>query len=89
MTRREPEFNEEDRAWFLALAEYRALTCGGCGGWLPDTTEHMASHYNADPEPYACGSCLALGIAQRAYAEHYPNDMHATRWAPPEVRADG
>jgi hypothetical protein len=88
-SRPEPEWDEEQQGWMLALAQCERLTCEGCGGWLPDTTEHMASHYNPDPAPYACGSCLALGAVQRAYAEDYPNDMHATRWAPPEVRADG
>jgi hypothetical protein len=89
VARREPEFDDEDRGWAMALALCRELTCAGCGGWLPDTTEHDASHYRADPAPWACGSCVALGIVQRAYGEDYPHDMHATRWAKPEVRGHG
>lgn len=88
VTTREPEFDDEDRGWFLALALCRRLTCSGCGGWLPDTTRHDAAHYVADA-PYSCGSCVAQGVVQRAYAEDYPNDMHATRWSTPEVRGHG
>jgi hypothetical protein len=89
VARREPEFDDEDRSWFLGLSMCRQLTCQSCGGWLPDTTKHDASHYRADPAPYACGACVALGTVQRAYAQDYPNDMHATRWAIPEVRGHG
>jgi hypothetical protein len=88
-SRPEPEWDEEQQGWMAALALCEQLTCDNCGGWLPDTTEHDASHYIADAAPYACGSCLVLGIAQRAYATDYPNDMHATRWSVPEARADG
>jgi hypothetical protein len=88
VARREPEFDDEDRSWFLGLALCRQLTCQGCGGWLLDTTEHDAGHYRADA-PYACGSCVALGVAQRRYGEDYPNDLHATRWSTPEVRPHG
>lgn len=77
---REPEFDEVDRAWLMALAMCRRLTCPGCGEWLPDSTRLDASHYDADPAPYLCGACDALTAVQRAWSSDYPDKMHATRW---------
>lgn len=88
-SRPEAEWDEEQQGWMLALAMSERLTCDGCGGWLPDTTEHDARHYRADPAPWKCGACLALGAVQRGYAKDYPDDMHATRWATPMEVADG
>jgi hypothetical protein len=82
-TRREPEFNEEDRAWFLALAECRALTCGGCGQWLPESTDSDAEDYFID-QPYRCGACTAMSIAQETYTRGYNGrnpHMQATKWS--------
>jgi hypothetical protein len=62
----------------LALALYRQQTCGGCGGWLPETTNHDAEAYRV-ALPLRCGRCTAIGISQDAYT---PNSyqVHATRW---------
>ncbi len=61
VTRREVEWDDDQQAWMLALAEYRAQTCSGCGGYLPDTThpDRALDGYVAGP-PVRCGGCTAL-----------------------------
>jgi hypothetical protein len=66
----------------LALAHHRKLTCGGCGGWLPETTETDADEYHSPP-PMRCGACTAISRAQDTYIEGYRNKgvhIQATRW---------
>lgn len=62
----------------LALALYRDLTCSGCGGWLPETTQVEAEGWQVPP-PIRCGMCTAIGISQDRHAADH-KQMHATRW---------
>lgn len=57
----------KDRAVALALSEYEAGLCPGCG-------EPVAECYDADsaydvPDPIRCHSCTALGIKQANYGD--------------------
>lgn len=59
----------------LALAELRAVTCGGCGGNLEETMTHET--WDALP-PARCHKCTAIHIAQ----EHHDGKQPlALRWA--------
>jgi hypothetical protein len=79
VTTREPEFDDEDRGWFMALAMCRRLTCPGCGHWLPESTALDATDYQVDA-PWQCGACSMLAFKQDAYAEDNKH-MHTTRWS--------
>ncbi len=57
------EWDEEQQAIMLALAKYRALSCRGCGGWLPETTEKEAAHAYQVEQPIRCHRCAAFSIA--------------------------
>ena len=66
---REVEWDQDQQALILALAEYRAETCDQCGGYLPETTlKANEGHYEA-VGPFMCHSCEALGRAKAAKAE--------------------
>ena len=78
VSRRESEFDEEDRGWFLALALCRRLTCAGCGHWLPESTSTATEDYQVDA-PYRCGACTMLAMRQEQHSEKNQH-MHATRW---------
>jgi DNA-directed RNA polymerase subunit RPC12/RpoP len=46
----------------LALGRYRELSCPGCGGWLPETTDKDAEDtYEADL--IRCHRCSAHSVA--------------------------
>lgn len=51
----------------MALLDYEAQLCSGCGGYLPDTTEEDAS-YVADI-PARCHRCDAVQSMQAEYSE--------------------
>jgi hypothetical protein len=78
VTRREVEWDEQQQAYALALVGARALTCDGCGGWLPETTTTDAEEYTVPP-PYRCGRCTRIAIAQEAHGRDHKH-LHATRW---------
>jgi hypothetical protein len=71
-TTREAEWDDDDRAWVLALLDVESQRCPGCGGHLPDTTrpEHDGA-YDAGP-PVRCFRCTALHARQ----EQYRDDPH-------------
>jgi hypothetical protein len=48
----------------LALSEYDANTCGGCGGQLDETTSEDAHAAWEVPPPDRCYKCTALGHVQ-------------------------
>lgn len=64
----EPEWDETQRAWLLALSAYEADTCQGCRGQLSETTgqddEGRPVRYQVD-DPHRCRQCTALAVAQR------------------------
>lgn len=69
-TIKEPEWNDEDRAYALALEQYEASLCSGCGEPLEETTkpEHDGA-YRAEL-PIRCHRCTAAGVATEAYEEN-------------------
>lgn len=68
----------------LALANWRALTCTGCGGWLPETTAKENSDAYAPPRPVRCHCCDALGIAQEVRGSKVR--PQAVRWPMPQLK---
>ncbi len=75
----ESEWDEQSRSEILALAEFRKLTCSGCGGWLPETTALDAKDWIIDP-PHRCSRCTALGLRQDAHGKDHSHP-EALRWA--------
>lgn len=69
VTTREVEWDDDERAKVLALLDYEAQTCPGCGGFLPETTDpQMQFRYEAD-NPSRCHRCDALHAKQEAYKD--------------------
>lgn len=67
VTTRTPEWTELDRSQVLAFLDYEALTCVGCGGFLPETTaEENEGAYVAEP-PGRCYRCDALERQRKEY----------------------
>jgi hypothetical protein len=73
---REPEWDTEQQAIMVAYEAYQRLICGGCGGYLPETTEEDAA-YTVDL-PIRCHRCTAIAVASDAHRET-PNN-HALRY---------
>lgn len=69
MTTREPEWSEEDVAWLLALAAYRATRCPACGGDISECTSPDAEGGFEVPPPTRCQAKTALVIAQQDYKD--------------------
>lgn len=77
MTRREPEWDDAQRAWMLALAHYEAGLCHRCGHHLADTTDPDTEPDNRDASrmwvveqpPVECYSCRVLVQAERWWGE--------------------
>lgn len=81
----EQEWDEEQQAYMLALAEREALSCGGCGGWLPETTAIENDGRYAPPEPVRCHSCTTQAIAQEYHAKDAKH-VHAVHWPSPKLK---
>lgn len=65
--RGEPVWTDEDRAWAIALLEYEADLCSGCG---QPRSESMAAenefHYR--PTALRCHGCAAVARESERYA---------------------
>jgi hypothetical protein len=72
VTTREVEWDDEQQAMMLALAEYRDSVHEACGGYLPDTTAAEADGQYVADIPSRCHLCTARAIA----AEPYFKDDH-------------
>lgn len=70
----EPEWDELEQGWMVALAEYRARICPGCGGDLLETLGH--EDWEALP-PVRCHKCTVIAISQERFDGQHP---HALRW---------
>lgn len=68
MVTREAEWDDDERAWMLALAEREAAECRRCGGDLNETTDY-GNRYVPQP-PLVCMRCLALHQADEAHRKH-------------------
>lgn len=74
VTTREPEWDEDERAWALALLELEADACPGCGMPMSDTTATDSEGKYATPPPTRCHACTSIAVAQTSYH----NNPHAT-----------
>lgn len=77
-TVREPEWDEEQQAHVMALEMYEALACGGCGGYLPETTAKDADDGYAADLPVRCHRCTAIGVQADGYRD--AQQPHALRF---------
>lgn len=69
MTRREAEWDDEERANVLSLIEHEGQQCAGCGGYLPETTDPAnESRYQTDL-PRRCFRCDGIQIRQAQYTD--------------------
>ena len=77
----ETEWDQPEQAWMLALDEYEAGLCEGCGHELKDTIPPAS-----EPEdwyvapPLRCSACTLVAIEQEGYAQAKTKQMHALRW---------
>jgi hypothetical protein len=78
----EPEWDEAERGWMLALAVVEADRCPGCGGALSETTDPDSEGSYRVPEPDRCHRCTAIAQRQDGYREAKHNHAllyHAER----------
>lgn len=76
----ESEWNRDEQALMLALAEYRSELCDGCGGHLAETTRpENDGQYDADG-PYLCYRCEAIGGARARFVKDRPHVTNPYRW---------
>lgn len=80
MTRREPEWDDQQRAWALALGHYRRLVHEPCGGYLPDTADPAAEGAYTAELPIRCHLCTERLRATTAHAESSAPHMDALLW---------
>lgn len=66
---REAEWDEQEQAWMLALAEYRATRCPDCGRDVRECTDPASEGKYRVPPPDRCHATTALVIAQKVNAE--------------------
>ena len=61
-------WTDEDRAWAMALLEYEADLCSGCG---QPRSESMAAEHEFDYRPTAlrCHGCAAVARESERYTE--------------------
>lgn len=72
----EPEWDEEQQGWMLALSEYRAGMCTGCGLPLRESTDEKYDF--VVPPPTRCWGCDAVSLAQNKDKRDRPE---ALRWS--------
>jgi hypothetical protein len=68
-SRPEPEWDDQERGWMLALADLEAGECHGCGGDLEETTDPENDGRYAVGTPIRCHKCTALAIAKENHAK--------------------
>lgn len=66
----EPEWDEQERAWMLALEAYRRGRCTRCGGNLAETTDVRNDDAYHVLAPIQCHRCAAFARADDQYREH-------------------
>ncbi|MGO1711779.1 hypothetical protein [Corynebacterium variabile] len=70
MTTTEPEWDEQERAWMLALAAYEEeMTCPVCGGPVSECQSTTAEGRFEVGPPVRCHRRTALLQAQDAYKD--------------------
>lgn len=85
-SRPETEWDAQQRGWMLALAEYRASRCGGCGQNVYESQTHEGTHaWRAKAR--RCWACDRLGRTQAQAAEQFPDvPPGARKWRVEKVR---
>lgn len=63
-------WDDDDRAWVLALLEWESSRCPGCGGWLHETTDPATEGTWLADDPVRCFRCTALHGKQDNYKDH-------------------
>ena len=83
VTTREVEWDPDQQALILALAEYRKQICEGCNGYLPETTVPANEGRYDVVGPFLCHSCEALGRTRTGFAQsREKNPVHnMNRWS--------
>lgn len=64
VTVREPEFDDDDRAWFLALAYWRDTRCPHCGNDIRDCTAPEEQMVVDVPPPRRCRVTDEISLAR-------------------------
>jgi len=77
---REVEWDEDQQALMLALAEYRLQFCDGCGGALDETCNIENEFAYVAKGPWLCWGCEAVGVARNRYTETHPKVQRPDRW---------
>lgn len=70
MTRREVEWDGEQADHMVALAQYRVLLCGRCGGYLPETTGPKAVNAFYVDDGGGVHVCFRCEAMREAHADH-------------------
>jgi hypothetical protein len=86
VTRREPEWDEEERAWILALLTYRSQIHEACGHYLPDSAAPEAEGEYVAQLPIRCHACTAR--AQMYSRVEAAGNQHITALLFPVKRKD-
>ena len=69
VTRREPEWDDEQRGWALAWLTYKANVHDACGHYLPDSTAPEADEGYVVEAAIRCHACTARAQAYARYSE--------------------
>lgn len=94
ITETEPEWDDNERAWAIALLEVEADTCKGCGQPLSETLQPEAYQGYEASDGAACQGCKAVRRKQDAYAKAKDPDLPILRfavtrtWQPPDIDAE-
>jgi len=77
----EVEWDDEERAWALALLDYEANKCAGCGGQCDETTDDDVDW--EVPPPTRCFRCEAIATAQEPF--HGQDATGRPKWKHPHA----
>lgn len=76
----EPEWDEEQQGWMLALHQLEAEECSRCGGDLTETTDPANEFAYRVPPPARCHRCTAIGVKQHSDEYKDTRQMQALLW---------
>ena len=69
----DPEWDETEQSWMVALALWRQHQCPGCGGDLTVTTKPENEERYRHELPLQCFRCVAFAQSHKAYDDQqYP-----------------
>lgn len=81
----ESEWDDEQQGWMLALGEYRASLCSGCGQDRRETTAKEGTH-EWRVRKWRCLACDAVELAQESAAKNKQIRPGAVLWGVEKVR---